>query len=488
MDGLLDFVKTPEGQGLLSAAFGGLAGARRGAPVNTLGIAGLAGINGYSDALQRDSTAQYRNMQAQQIQSNLTQRQRQNDWLQQHMPGSTPVAASGNTQPAVGTDGVQTFPQPDRQSPIQIGGADGYQMPSSPGSPSTAPGGMPQRQKAQGEFPLSLTDIMTYQMLGMDGGGTLLDLYKQANNPQERKSGNYYIDPRTGQQTYMPKVAEGVMMNDQGQAVPVPGAAQANAGYKGSEAGSVAGAQFPFNVAQKQAEQRGAAGYDPVKVVGSDGNEYWSNRLSVSGGGTASAGQGNGQGPFMAGRNPVAQEATKGLNNDFISNSYRTALDAGKAAQDMNGNITAMRTIPIETGWGSDAKAAAANVLTSLGVAPKNAELFGANAQKYRSVAMSQINKQLQDNKGTQTEGDAARALQTFASLEKTPMANAYILDLAQAKNNSAIRKADYYEKAVKIAQERGLPLSEVDAQYRKVQQSIWADPVMARWLPQGKR
>jgi len=50
MDGLLDFVKTPEGQGLLAAAFGGLAGARRGNPINTLGIAGMSGIAGYSAA------------------------------------------------------------------------------------------------------------------------------------------------------------------------------------------------------------------------------------------------------------------------------------------------------------------------------------------------------------------------------------------------------------------------------------------------------
>ena len=486
MDGLLDFVKTPEGQGLLSAAFGGLAGARRGAPVNTLGIAGLAGLNGYSEAQQRGANEQYRNMQAQQIQANLVQKQKQNAWLQQHMPGGVPAAEPqqadpGNAQPDASPDGVQTFAQPDRQSPIQIGGANGAQMPESPAMPSAASGGMPQGRQSRGGFPLSINDIATYQMLGLDGGGTLLDLWKQANNPQERKSGSYYVDPSTGKQTYMPKVAEGVMMNDQGQAVPVPGAAQANAGYKGSEAGSVAGAQFPFNVAQKQAEQRGAASLDPVQVVGPNGNKYFVDR------GTVASGQG-GSGPFMAGQNPVNQDATKGLNNDFITGSYRPALDSGKAAQDMNGNITAMRTIPIETGWGSDAKAAAANVLTSLGIAPQNAQLFGSNAQKFQSVAMSQINKQLQDNKGTQTEGDAARALQTFASLEKTPMANAYILDLAQAKNNAAIRKADYYEKAVKIAQERGLPLSEVDAQYRKVQQSIWADPVMSRWLPQGKQ
>lgn len=48
--GLLDFVNTPMGMGLLSAAFGGLAGARRGAPLNSLGAAGLAGVAGYNAA------------------------------------------------------------------------------------------------------------------------------------------------------------------------------------------------------------------------------------------------------------------------------------------------------------------------------------------------------------------------------------------------------------------------------------------------------
>lgn len=48
--GLLDFVNTPMGMGLLSAAFGGLAGARRGAPLNSVGAAGLAGMAGYNAA------------------------------------------------------------------------------------------------------------------------------------------------------------------------------------------------------------------------------------------------------------------------------------------------------------------------------------------------------------------------------------------------------------------------------------------------------
>lgn len=52
-NGLLDFISTPEGQGLLSAAFGGLAGARRGTPLNNIGRAGIAGLTGYGSAQDR---------------------------------------------------------------------------------------------------------------------------------------------------------------------------------------------------------------------------------------------------------------------------------------------------------------------------------------------------------------------------------------------------------------------------------------------------
>jgi hypothetical protein len=55
LEGFGDFIKTPEGQGLLSAAFGGLAGARQGAPLNSLGRAGMAGLSGFGNALERQA-------------------------------------------------------------------------------------------------------------------------------------------------------------------------------------------------------------------------------------------------------------------------------------------------------------------------------------------------------------------------------------------------------------------------------------------------
>lgn len=52
--GLLAFLNTPEGQGLLAGAFGGLAGARRGQPLNSIGRAGMAGLQGYTNAQDQE--------------------------------------------------------------------------------------------------------------------------------------------------------------------------------------------------------------------------------------------------------------------------------------------------------------------------------------------------------------------------------------------------------------------------------------------------
>lgn len=82
-DGLLGFLDSPAGAGLLSAFAGGLAGARRGTPVNNVGRAGLAGLAGYSQAnddqlkmaeLKRFNES--RDLQQQQLQLQLKQTQR----------------------------------------------------------------------------------------------------------------------------------------------------------------------------------------------------------------------------------------------------------------------------------------------------------------------------------------------------------------------------------------------------------------------------
>lgn len=83
MAGLLDFLSTPSGMGLLSAVAGGMATARRGQPWNTAGRGAIAGLTGYqaaNDQLRQNEenalTKQYRQMQMQKIEQDLA-RQKQ---------------------------------------------------------------------------------------------------------------------------------------------------------------------------------------------------------------------------------------------------------------------------------------------------------------------------------------------------------------------------------------------------------------------------
>ena len=80
LDGFSDFVRTPVGQGLLSAGFAGLAGAQRGAPINSIGRAGMAGLTAYGNAVDRqhqvadaEQLKQARSINLQQAQMQLEQ-------------------------------------------------------------------------------------------------------------------------------------------------------------------------------------------------------------------------------------------------------------------------------------------------------------------------------------------------------------------------------------------------------------------------------
>lgn len=130
-NGLLDFLKTPEGQGLLAATFGGLAGARPGAPLNTLGRAGLAGLSGYGGAVERQSmqqqqmdAKQLRDMQIQQMQQAIEQKQRdQGIFSQLTSPQVTPGRVDMNEMglPVVGQAATSTPQKFDPMAALRQG-------------------------------------------------------------------------------------------------------------------------------------------------------------------------------------------------------------------------------------------------------------------------------------------------------------------------------------------------------------------------------
>lgn len=370
----------------------------------------------------------------------------------------------------------------------RFGGAAGGQG-AAPASGSGAAGA------GSSAFPLSLQDVT---MLKAMGGPDLLDQLKYANEGAKREAGATYRNPITGQMEFVPKVAEGMQLiygpDGSPSVLPIPGYSAANAGAEGARAGAIAAAQLPYNMAQNRDQQNTAAqlaiGSIPVGGGASmSGTQYDLAQMLRNQARANQGGAGPAVGPGALGYNPgpVAQDAAKSINNDWLTNSYRPALDDGKAASDLSSSLAAFRSIPLETGWGTETKAAAANMLASLGIAPEAVGQYATDAQRFQSVAMDRLQNALMLQKGPQTEGDAQRAAQTFARLSNTPAANRFIVDFAQAQANQRMRKAQYYEAALPLAQRSG-DLARVDREWRKIQGSIWNDPILSAYRPQERR
>lgn len=102
-----------------------------------------------------------------------------------------------------------------------------------------------------------------------------------------------------------------------------------------------------------------------------------------------------------------------------------------------------------DTGFGTEAKTQAARVLSALGIS--EAGKYAADAAVFQStVAQTVLDRQL-EQKGPQTEADAARITQTSAQLKTPKEANRFILNVAkvQAKRDIAQQKFydDYWNK-----------------------------------------
>jgi len=166
----------------------------------------------------------------------------------------------------------------------------------------------------------------------------------------------------------------------------------------------------------------------------------------------------------------------------FEAPSYTPTLAAGNVAGDVLTSVQtargAMRGLG-NTGWGTPTMATAANVLASLGV--KDAANYAGNSQVFQQAAMERLWGTLNAAKGPQTEGDADRAAKTFASLQNTPKANEYILDLAQARAERDQMKANFFRQALPLGQRAG-DLQQIEREWQTRQPSIFNMPSMRKW------
>lgn len=120
---LAELLNSPQGQGLLAAAFGAAASARRGAPFNTIGAGGLAGLSAFANAQDRITRQkqdqvrqQYMQGQLEHLNAQTAEQQRktktaeeQREWLQTQNPAM--LATGGSMAPT--TDNAQRLSQVD---------------------------------------------------------------------------------------------------------------------------------------------------------------------------------------------------------------------------------------------------------------------------------------------------------------------------------------------------------------------------------------
>lgn len=242
MAGLLDFVKTPEGQGLLAAAFGGLAGARRGQPLNSLGRAGLAGMQGYTNAQDRVAQEgdaafqkQFKTAQLKKIEQDLADSQKKSLFLDSLANPETAALSAGA---AVGDVGPTV--------------SNAARVPSMSKLPADA----------------LRADV------ALNGGKNVSDWLFKMGAPDMQVSGGYAYDKNSVKPGYMPQLS----VSNDGKAT------QVSIDPMGQPL-----VQAPRGAVKTFGEYRGIdestkAAYDPMPVTTPDGRTTLTTRGAVVGG------------------------------------------------------------------------------------------------------------------------------------------------------------------------------------------------------------
>ena len=144
----------------------------------------------------------------------------------------------------------------------------------------------------------------------------------------------------------------------------------------------------------------------------------------------------------------VAERAEAGAFGKMMVDQF---ADLSKAAN------LAVKTLPsieanlnilnkgLDTGFGTETKAAGARVLSALGV--KDAEKYATDTQTFQSNALQGLLQKQLEQKGPQTESDAQRLEQIGAQLGKTKKANEFILDTAKEQLKRDIDQRNFYAK-----------------------------------------
>jgi hypothetical protein len=422
------------------------------------------------------------------------------------------------------------------------GGADA-QPATSPGAFTPSTDGMgptmpPSMQAPQGQGGSRLAGMNIDQVAGLKalGGPDLFEAYKWTKDPLQLQQGNTYVDRTTGQSKFMPKVGEGIAPDANGFYAPLPGYAASQGVIEGAKTSATEGAKANYEMvdvlgpngetrsvpkssvlggqgaAPRQAPTAGEAdmrtavqggmGADPqaiqreiqqttadlAKVADPASKAQLQNYLADLQAQAQRVPVATAQAPGVQRTQTTAQklsaEAGGKVNETWLRTSYEPVIASMGPTDDMLAGVRVARNAITQmggTGWGTETKAAAANVLNGLGLSTANSKMLATSSQVFQNAAMERLQSVLNAAKGPQTEGDATRAMKTFGQLGNTTEANNFILDLSEAKAQRDKMKAAFYQQALPIAQKKG-DLAEIDREWSKRAPSIFSLPGMTKW------
>ena len=145
---------------------------------------------------------------------------------------------------------------------------------------------------------------------------------------------------------------------------------------------------------------------------------------------------------------PPQEKAEQVKRGEMLVNQYS---DISKQAS------VAARTLPalesslnimdkgFDTGFGTETLATGAKVLAALGV--EDAKSYATNAQSFLGAASQAVLTRQLEQKGPQTESDAARITQTGAQLGNTKEANRFLVSVAKAQFKRDLKQREFYDK-----------------------------------------
>lgn len=181
---------------------------------------------------------------------------------------------------------------------------------------------------------------------------------------------------------------------------------------------------------------------------------------------------------------PTAEQGDKGKLNVEIYKGIREAAARGRKTEPAIDTALAVLDKGFGTGTGTETTAKIAGVLSALGV--PEAEAYAADAAVFQATVQQTVLDRQFEQKGPQTEADAARITQTTANFGNPTDANRFLLNVAKAqikRDNAQQRFFDKWWNTNKTYE--GAEEAWYNGEGGK---SIFADPALAKYAPKEEQ